>query len=447
MKRLMYWIIPLAILMVAIGLRLGQKRSQISSQATTRAARAKAPASVELATVSRRDIISTFETTGTVETSLNVKLTPKVTGQIEYLLVREGDPVHKGQVLVRIDSSAVQADVRQQEAALATARYRLAQAKLTQSPTDVAVTTQIRQQQAAVVSAQANLDNLTTKYNRTASLYKQGYIAAQEVDNVKAEVAAAQAVVLQAEASLDSAKANAALTPAYQENLSALQAEVEAARASVGSAKTRLADTVLAAPFDGVITGRYLDPGGMATPGQPILDMQAVDKVWVTFAVPEKTYTKLTLGQEAKVQFDAYPGRNFSADIVQINPAADPTSRQFTVRATLDNAKRLFKLGMFGRVTVVSSRRDQVLAVPLEAVQQDKDLGSYIVVVDASGKAERRPVIGGASDANFVEITRGLTLGEQVVTMSTMPLRDGQMVRAGGDSAGAPVSPNPSQGR
>jgi RND family efflux transporter MFP subunit len=118
--------------------------------------------------------------------------------------------------------------------------------------------------------------------------------------------------------------------------------------------------------------------------------------------------------------------------IVQINPAADPASRQFTVRVALDNAQRLFKPGMFALVTVVTSRRTHTLAVPREAVQQDNGLGSYVMVVDALGKARHRPVNIGMSDANFIEISSGITLGERVVIMSTTPLRDGQTVRAGG---------------
>jgi len=429
------WTITLILVLLLgslIAWRIEQKRVQRASQATVQAARTKAPASVELATVSMRDIVNTFETTGTVESPLSVSITPKVTGQIEYLQAREGDWVHKGQVLVRIDPSSAQEDVQQQMATLATAQYRLAQAKLTQTPTDVAVTTQIRQQDAAVVSARADLDNATAKYSRAAELYKEGYVAAQDADDAKAGLAASHAKLLQAEASLDSSKANAGLTPAYKANLAALQAGVDAARAALASAKTKLADTVLTSPFDGTIFGRYLDPGGLAMPGQPILAIQFINRVWVNFAVPEKVCTKLALGQQATVQFDSYPNKTFPVSIVQINPAADPASRQFTVRVALDNAQRLFKPGMFALVTVVTSRRTHTLAVPREAVQQDNGLGSYVMVVDALGKARRRPVNVGMSDANFIEISSGITLGERVVIMSTTPLRDGQTVRAGG---------------
>jgi multidrug efflux pump subunit AcrA (membrane-fusion protein) len=417
--------------------RMGQKRAETAARGSMQAARGKAPASVELATVSLRDIVNTFETTGTVESPLSVKITPKISGLIEYLQVHEGDWVHKGQVLVRIDPSLAQEEVQQQMAALATAQYRLAQAQLTQAPTDVGVTTQIRQQEAAVLSARANLDNATAKYNRANELYKKGYVAAQEVDDAKMELAASNAKLQQAEASLESSKANSGLSPAYKANIAALRAGVDAARAALAGAKTKLADTTLKAPFEGLVSMRYLDPGGLAMPGQPILEIQSVDRVWVSFSVPEKVCSKLALGQQATVQFDSYPNQTFPASIVQINPAADPASRQFVVRVALDNAQRLFKPGMFALVTVVTARREHTLAVPREAIQQDKELGASVMVVDASGKVARHPVSVGMSDANLVEILKGLIAGEKVVTMSTMPLRDGQAVRAaGGRGAG-----------
>jgi multidrug efflux pump subunit AcrA (membrane-fusion protein) len=217
-------------------------------------------ASVTVVPVEVRDIVKTFDATGSVEAPLNVKLAPKITGRIEYLQVREGDRVHKGQVLVRLDTNAVEANVQQQKANLAAAQYRLAQAQISQEPTDIAISTQIRQQEAAVASAradyeqvqentkaqyasamasvsdvqgkidganaamanakaainsaQANSDNATTKYNRVLDLYKQGFIAAQDVDDAKAAVSVQQANVevargqlLAAQASRDSAMA------------------------------------------------------------------------------------------------------------------------------------------------------------------------------------------------------------------------------------------------
>jgi len=159
---------------------------------------------------------------------LNVKISSKISGRINYLQVHEGDRVRRGQVLVRLDASEIEAEVRRQQAAVAEAEYRLAQAQINEGPTKTNVETQIKQQAAAVASAKADLaqvqenlasqvateeadvadlqaraqsaqatienarahinsvkatlGNAVTRQNRILDLYKQGYIAAQDVD-------------------------------------------------------------------------------------------------------------------------------------------------------------------------------------------------------------------------------------------------------------------------
>lgn len=520
------------------------------------------PVSVELAPVVTRDILTSFEATGNVESMEDVKISPRVSGRIDMLKVREGDRVKKDQVLVKLDASDVKANVRQQEAALAEAKFRLTQAQLNQTPTDTAIATQIRQQEANLSSsvsdqtqaektrdaqleaskatlddaqakidtataavanananlksAQANLDNATAKYNRIYGLYKQGYVAAQDVDDAKttvsvqqaavdtakgqiqsataalnsamaqkrnteqqanitrakvdADLESAKAKVTQARASLDAAKANAQQSPAYQQNLAALRESVNVAQATLDSAKAKVADTVLKSPIDGVVTARAQDQGEMASPGQAILTVQSLNDIWVSIAVPDDVSTKVHLSQPATIVFDALGGKTFDGRIAQINPSADAQSRQFTVRVALDNRRRLFSPGMFGRVTMTTGEVKGTLAVPREAVQQDPDGSSFVIVAKGAPKGPgkgaagvgAKPAGGGApadggkapggagkggpplltavkcpieiniQDADWVGIASGVNKGDQVVTMSANPVRDGQKLRASG---------------
>lgn len=469
----------------------------------------KSAPAVTLASAEMRDISRIYKATGSVEAPHNVKIAAKVTGRIDFLQVREGDRVRKGQVLVRIDPSEIEANVQQQQANLAEAQYRLAQAQLNQSPANVAVNTQIRQQKAsvssatadlnqvresskaqlaaanagvrdaeskvanaraAVKSAQANLDNATAKYNRIYDLYKQGFTAAQDVDDTKAamkvqqsaleiaqgqlastlaqkeaaeqqakivktrgeaDIAASKAKLDQAKASLEYAEANSVQKPAYEQSLSALRSSVDAARAALKMAQAKRADTVLKAPLDGVVTARYVDPGALATPGQPIIAVQFTKQIWVTIAVPEEISPKLHIGQPAKVAVDALPDRAFMGSIIQVNGAADPESRQLMARVILDNKDGLFKPGMYARVSIETDRVKDTVAIPREALQRDST-GAFVMVVDAANKAMRRPVSSGAEDADHIAIEDGLRPGEKVVTMSSFPVRDGQEVRTGG---------------
>lgn len=541
MKRIIALVLPVLILLALIGWRLVAKRTEAAAMEGQRAARGRSRPLVCAVPVQTRDIVSVFQATGTLEAPLNVKISSKTSGRIEYLTVHEGDRVRRGQVLVRLDGSEIEAEVRRQQAAVAEADYRIAQAQINQGPTTASIDSQIKQQKASVASAeadlkqvetnlaslvaaaeddvaetqariasadasianaqaninkvQATLNNAQSRLNRILDLYQQGFIAAQDVDDAKAEVAvqqasleaaqgllesargAREAVVSQkraaehqvkivrtkgeadieaarqklnqARASLDLARANTAQSPAYKQGIAALKASAAAARANLAAAKARRQETVLTCPLDGYVTERIADPGSMATPGQPLLAVQFLSRVWVSMAVPDAVCARLREGQGVEVRFDTIPDRQFTATIVQINPAADPQARQFTVRAALDNANGDLRPGMFAHVGITTDRLLGTLAVPREAVQTD-EAGEHVFVVNGDGKVSRRGITSGLADATYTSVTSGLQPGEQVVTMCAVPLKDGQEVRteeSGGEKGGAPGADGGAKGR
>jgi HlyD family secretion protein len=423
-------------------------------------------------------------------------------------------------VLARIDPVQIQAQISQQQATIAESQSRLAQAQLTQNPTNVNVSTQIQQQVAGLVSAraddaqvrqnynsqiasanaavtdaqgridnanaavangeagirsaQANVNNAQIKYNRTYDLYKQGFVAAQDVDDAKttlkvaeeatdvargllrsaqaardsaiaqkasaqeqanivvvkgkADIAAADARVEQARASLLYARSNTAQKPAYEQNLAALRSTVNANQAQLRNLQSQLSDTILTSPINGLVTARYVDPGAIVSPSQPVIAVQSNGDVFVDISVPEEVSNRLHVGQTGDVVFDGLPGRKFSGRITQITPAADPQSRQFPVRITLDNRGNLIKPGMFSRVSLVTQRVPGALVVPREAVQRSKD-GAVVTVIDEKCVAHRRIVQTGAEDAAGIQIREGVRQKELVVTLTLTPIKDGQKVK------------------
>ncbi len=404
MKRWLSIIGALLILAVLMGWRFTQQQAKAAAEKRAGEAMRSAPALVETAMVARQDIVKTVEAVGNVEAPLSVDVTPKVTGRILYLGVREGDRVQAGQVLVRIDPAEVQAEVRLKKAALAGARSRLTEAAMTKNAQKVNVASVVRQQQAAlrtaqaqdkqarsdyeaqiaaaeatvadaegriasaaadiagadaaIASAEADVANAATELARQESLLKEGATSKQVVDNarttlkvreaalrqaqtgrraavagrdsaqaqkraaerqaqivrnkVRADVAASAATVAQAQATLESARANTAQAPAYAQNLAALQAAVEAAEADLRAAEARLADTTLRAPITGIVTQRAVDTGALASPGQSILSVQAVQQVWATVSILEEVSRRIYQGQTASVIFDALPGDMFA---------------------------------------------------------------------------------------------------------------------------------------
>lgn len=521
MKRLAGIGLPVLILAALIGWRVHTKAQ---ADAALQGGHGKRTAVVTVTPVRAQDVVQTYDAMGNVEAPLNVKLAPNSTGRIDFLEVREGDRVTKGQVLARIDASEVEAQVRQAQANVAEAEYRLAQARINESPTNVSVSSDIRRQeaglatakaglnqakqdynaqvaaadaavtdaegkisaaeaaigsaQAGIRNAQANLNNAKSKYDRIHGLYKQGFTAAQDVDDArttvqvqqgaldvangqlksaqaqrssaaaqkkaaqqqaniarnkgKADIASAEAAVKQAQAALATAKANTAQAPAYTQNLAALRASVDVAKAGLKNAQAQLANTVLKAPMDGFVTARYADPGSVASSSQPVLAVQALKQVYITFPAPEDVARAIGPGSPATIRFDALPGKSWVAKVSAVNPAADPDSRQFTVRLTMDNTAGQIRPGMFARVSIVTSRVKNALVVPREAVEQSED-GARVTVVGSDDVAETRIVDLGPRDANVVSVKHGVKAGERVVTLSAAPVKDGDTVKVSGE--------------
>ncbi len=478
---------------------------------------------VEVVVAGPATIADTIEAVGSLESPQRVELAPKSTGRIEYLQVREGDEVRAGQALVRIDPSESDAQVVQAQASLAAARARLAEAKFGQGSSRVSVSSQIENQAAGVKSAEADLEqvrrnsessvqsakaqvsdadskikaadsqvanteavlgrekaslkNAQTKLARTEELYRQGFIAAQEVDdartavdvqagNVKvaeaqlasakqarasavsqhdvaklqqtiaerkaqSDIAASEARLVQAKSALKVANANEAQNPAYEENLAALQAAVDAAQAQLSLARSVHSNTVLSSPIDGVVTARNADPGSLASPGQPVLEVQSLDWLFFKSSLPIEAVSLVKKGQTVEMTVDGAEGRTFQGTVTHVNLVADAASRQFDVQVRLENPDRALRPGMFGRIKIVTKRVEAKVAVPKESVKESVE-GKTAVVIDGEKKASVREVETGATDGNMIEITSGIEPGEQVVTLSFMQLRDGQTVQLPG---------------
>src|SRR5579871_1734510 len=284
MKRWIYVLVPLLVLGSLIVWRLQQNKQKAQAQTAMQAARVHSAPEVSVAAARVQDVVQTYEGVGNVESPENVKISSKIAGPIAYLQAQTGDHVTKGQLLVQIDKSDLEAQVRQQQAAVAEAKYRLSQARITQNPTNVSVTTQISQQvaglasaqadynqarqnyneqvaaaraavtdaegkvssaqasvavaQAAIKSAQANLADASAKYNRYENLYQQGFVAAQDVDDALAAKNVQQSAVDAAKSQLNAA--NAALSSAKAQLQSEQNQEhmvVNTGRASIDDAK------------------------------------------------------------------------------------------------------------------------------------------------------------------------------------------------------------------
>jgi membrane fusion protein (multidrug efflux system) len=159
----------------------------------------------------------------------------------------------------------------------------------------------------------------------------------------------------------------------------------------------------------------------------PVMVIVDAGRVRARLKVPEKMAAWVAVGQPVKVQVEAYPGRAFEGVVSRTNPSVDPQTRSFDVEALLENRDRVLKPGFFARASIVSSRVDQALVVPQDALRYL--YGVYKVYTVERGVLHETEVKLGAREGAEVEVVSGLTEGAQVaVPLEGEEPRDGAPV-------------------
>lgn len=199
-------------------------------------------------------------------------------------------------------------------------------------------------------------------------------------------------------------------------------AQRRATEAAASSARARLADFRLVAPFAGRILRRDAEPGDLATTGQPMFVLADLSSVRITADVDERDVGRLAVGMEAVVRADGFPGQVFRARVSEITPQGDSTGRVFRVRLALPAGTPL-KPGMTVETNLVTARRAGAVLVPSAALSKG---GVWIV---QGGRAYRREVRVGAAGAERTEILNGVAAGQSVVMNPPDKLRAGGRIR------------------
>jgi membrane fusion protein, multidrug efflux system len=204
----------------------------------------------------------------------------------------------------------------------------------------------------------------------------------------------------------------------------------DSARAQVERARADLGKRVITAPFSGRLGIRQVQLGQYLNPGDPIVSLQAIDPIYVTFNLPEQKLGRVRAGQPVSVASDAYPGRIFTGQVTTVDARIDPASRNLMVQATLPNGDGALAPGMFANVTLANPQgAGQVVAVPETALSYSLS-GDSVWVLKPSQTAnvflaEQRAVKVGTSAEGWVEIQTGVKPGERVVTAGQNKLRAG----------------------
>lgn len=272
--------------------------------------------------------------------------------------------------------------------------------------------------EGGVESAQADLDSARVQLEANEARVKTIRASGE------AEIKAAQARVDQAKAALAQAEANRSQSPAYKENVNALRAGVNAAEAQLKAAGVNRADTELKSSITGSVTARNGDPGSIASPNQPILQVQFLDWLYVDASLPVSESSRVSKGLPVEIRIDGIDGKVFTGKVDQVVPSANAQDRQFVVKVRVENPRREIKPGMYARVKIEVNRTQARVVIPNDALAED---GS-VTVLDPEDTATKRKVTLGRQVGKDVEITDGLKIGDRVVVLAFNPVKEGAKV-------------------
>jgi membrane fusion protein (multidrug efflux system) len=384
--RLLY-ILAVALLIALTGVGFNWMRARSKKSGAPTAALKAIP--VRIAPVSRTTLRQVLVLSGTIEPVQQVDLKPKISGRLERLaledgtLLTEGTPVKAGAVVAVLEHRDLDAQAAQARAAVDTA-------------------------QAGVLAAQAAQAEAVRERKRAENLLAQGSATEQARDR-------AVTVDERAAAALEQAKA-----------------QLEQARASLQAAEVMRDEATLRAPFDGVIAGKYADPGSLVTPGSALLRIVPIDEVRILVAVPTPHLPALVAGRAtAEVAVDVWPDRTFPCAIRTIFPEVSAATRTATIELRVRNpdpgsGEPILRPGMYAAIRIVLDTREKVLAVPADSVIRIR--ARNLVFLNDNGIARAREIQPGLREGAQVEVLSGLKEGDPLVVSGQQRLTDGTAV-------------------
>ncbi|MGC8503661.1 MAG: efflux RND transporter periplasmic adaptor subunit [Acidithiobacillus sp.] len=279
-------------------------------------------------------------------------------GRILDLKVQEGDRVKKGQLLAELDPVRFQDAVAKDQGQVAAQEQVLARLLAGSRPEEIA------EARAEAAAAQATLANAEITWQRQQSLAAEQYVPKQSLDNAAAALKTARANLDHAQQALI-----LAIKGPRKEDIAAARHQLQADQAALSLAQRELVDSKLYAPEEGVVQDRILEPGDMVNPQTPVFTLALDNPVWVRAYLPEKALGQVRLGMKAWIESDSFPGKRFPGWVGFISPTAEFTPKtvettelrtelSYRVRVYACNPEHRLRLGM--PVTVEIPLRDNM---------------------------------------------------------------------------------------
>lgn len=342
------------------------------------------PVSVKTITLNRGElkVTVTATSTGTVKAEDEEKISAQRTGRIIKLNYEEGDLIKKGDMIAELDSREAAVHVHQLEAVF-------------------------RSSEARVTHAKVNLDDAERTLKRMKTLYKDGLISAEALDNAQKN---------------------------YDINLSLYEssiANLKEMKASLETARIQFEYSFIKATMTGVISQRPVVLGETVSIASHIATIIRPEKIYVKATVDEVDAGRVSAGQPVTITIDAFPGKVFNGKVTRVSPivlGVKQETRTFEVRIGFDVEEKGIKPGMSADIEIITDILKGVLYLPAHTVVERK--GKKMVYIAEGKKARLVPVEIGLNTWNYIEIKKGLKEGDKIIMNPDTPgLKDGVRVR------------------
>lgn len=337
-----------------------------------------APTKIRAVSVEKRDLTAQVYGNGTVEAKVVVGVSSKITGRIVEQYADQGDRVKRGQLLAKLEND----DFRQQE--------QQSEAGLSRSAASLSV------EQANLQKAKSNLTLAEKNAQRFKTLSEKNLVSKLEAEQYDTACQVAREEVTRCKAAVE-----------------AVRMEQRANSAGLGFAKSKVADTLIYAPQDGVIITRDLEKGATVSPGMSIFTLADPRTVWVKANVDESQLKGVAIGKKAMITLRSSPNEQLPGQVARMGHQSDRVTEELEVDITFNEPMKNFRLGEQSDVYIIAGMKKDVPSLPSGSIiMKDKKRGVWVV---KNGKLAFKEVTVGITDRrNFTEIVTGLDGGERV---------------------------------
>lgn len=368
--------IPIIVLIIAliIGFTISKGTKSNSMTVSTPTA-SKVSVKVYQVKKIEKDITLTYK--ASLQASEEGIVSNKVSGKVVEVMFKNGDYVTQGTPLVKLDDQDIKNNIAAAKSTLTASKITLEKNQLT-------------------------LDDAQRTYDRTKALYDQGA-------SPKTDLESADTTLKKAQYDLESTKAT-----------------INTAKIELTNLQESLANTTITAPISGVMDEKNVDLGQYANIGSTFGKVKNISPIYAVIAVPQSDLSSVKIGQTVKVMVGGDNSKEYDGVVKRIELSADTTSRVFECKIELSNQDQPLKPGMYGTVNIVGGQKEEMLAVPTDALIGSA--GDYSVFINDKGIAREHIVSIGQIANGLVEIKNGLNDGNRVITTNVNTLQDGDAV-------------------